>query len=135
MFLWVDYVIQGSVPWGMSWSLGHQVLQVRVTQSKVTESWLVLCDSANGHNQSIVRLPDLRLAGLFGVFAGAAIVLALDQAFEEFGHRDVIILRHFEREDFGFRSHPKFDFLSLFSYKFWHFGLFWWSPEYHAALR
>ncbi len=81
------------------------------------------------------RLPDVRLAGLFGVFAGAAIVLALDQTFEEFGHRDVIILRHLEREDFGFRGHSKFDFLGLFSYKFWHFGLFCWSPEHHAALR
>ena len=56
-----------------------------------------------------------QLAGLFGVFAGATVVFALNQSLEKLGHRDVIVLRHFERKDFCFRCDAEFDFLSLFS--------------------
>lgn len=61
------------------------------------------------------------LVGLFGVFAGAAIVFALDQTFQKLGDCDVVILRHFQREDFRFRRYPEFDLLGFFSDKFWHF--------------
>ena len=57
---------------------------------------------------------------LFRVFAGAAIEFALDQAFKKFGHGDVIILRHFQHKDLGFRGDSKLNFLGFFPNKFWH---------------
>lgn len=60
------------------------------------------------------------LTGLFGIFPGAAIEFALNQAFQKFGHSDVIILRHFQYKNLRFRGDPKLDFLGFFSYEFWH---------------
>jgi len=56
------------------------------------------------------------LTGLFGIFPGAAIEFALNQAFQKFGHSDVIILRHFQYKNLRFRGDPKLDFLGFFSY-------------------